>query len=762
MSRELFSNNASTTVSSGGTGAPAAGTVETWTVLSASTFPVASNTGTPPTQFRVVDPAAPTEWMLVTNTSGNTWTVTRGIEGTPVAHSAGFTVKDVVTGAVLTGWSLNSPWFNVLDYGADPTGTVDSAPAINAACLDATAVGGTVLIPRGDYKVMSGIVVLDNTTIWAYGAYIFAGATSFALLWNYIELSSPTVYTGHSNITVLGGIWDNKGQVYTGGSTDTMFFNHARNITIRDLTIRNTQFFHGIEFNAINGGQIVNCRFEGAQQGAGTENLEAIQIDVAFTGAGEPANDNTMSQNILIMGNYVGPATDGSGLGAPGWVVAAHSSQGDQYFHNIKVIGNTADSTLYGGYHVYCWGEAVLTGNLAINCTGPGILVEPQSSGGYHLKNFAITGNIFSGCTGSGVSLAGLDASDNITDVTVSGNEIVNCGGGINAQWTNGLAISGNMIDNCGAGMVIGHSTDVVATGNTITTATYGIDSVSVVQFNYSNNDINGASSAGMYLSGGGNGVICNNIISNAVIGIDSPSGCTTVMCADNEIIQGTGGLQGILVQTTSTGWTVHGNDVSNGTWTPANAFGVVAGTVVTDSGLTGVRGDNVVGTALNPKAVTASLASFTAEAVVATFTLPANEAVAGGHYRFKVFGTAASSGTPTYTFRVRFGGLSGTGLASFAGVVTATGVSSAGWEIAGELYFTAVGSSGTLACSNSLRQQIASTTPPAVAVTNLSDGAFGSINTTVSNTLVVTVQSSASSASNVVASTFGTLERVY
>lgn len=97
MARDLFTNQGSTTVSSGGTDAPAQGTTQSWTVASSSTFPAASNAATPPTQFYIADPALTSELILVTNVSGTTWSVTRGVDGTtPVAHTGGFTIKNIV------------------------------------------------------------------------------------------------------------------------------------------------------------------------------------------------------------------------------------------------------------------------------------------------------------------------------------------------------------------------------------------------------------------------------------------------------------------------------------------------------------------------------------------------------------------------------------------------------------------------------------------------------------------------------------------
>jgi len=104
VATELFSANlATTTVTSGGSSAPASGTTETWTVASSAMFGAAASGVS---QFHVADPAAPAETIAVTNVSGVTWTVTRGAESTnTVVHAAGFTVYQVTTAGTLTSFS---------------------------------------------------------------------------------------------------------------------------------------------------------------------------------------------------------------------------------------------------------------------------------------------------------------------------------------------------------------------------------------------------------------------------------------------------------------------------------------------------------------------------------------------------------------------------------------------------------------------------------------------------------------------------------
>lgn len=151
---EVFTNFGSAVVTAGGTTAPAAGTVQTWTVT-ATACPVAASG----TQFRVVDVAdasARPEVMLVTassNGTGVSWTVTRGAEGsTPVAHTAGFTVKPVVSQAVLDG--LTQKPTAVVEQFVTTTGS-DSNDGLSWQSAKLTvAAGMAALVAANNYGVL--------------------------------------------------------------------------------------------------------------------------------------------------------------------------------------------------------------------------------------------------------------------------------------------------------------------------------------------------------------------------------------------------------------------------------------------------------------------------------------------------------------------------------------------------------------------------------------------------------------------------------
>lgn len=195
MAQELFANDAATTVASGGTDAPAGGTGESWTVTSSASFPAASSTANPPSQFHVADPAAPSEVIAVTNVASTTWTVTRGAESTiPVTHSAGFTVVQVVTAgdytamypliptSVQSGTVTASVGQMVLISTAGSAGTINLphapagvAPAVGAKLVTygtantvtVNAIGGDTFSSGGSTATLT---VLGEGAIWQYDA----------------------------------------------------------------------------------------------------------------------------------------------------------------------------------------------------------------------------------------------------------------------------------------------------------------------------------------------------------------------------------------------------------------------------------------------------------------------------------------------------------------------------------------------------------------------------------------------------------------
>jgi hypothetical protein len=206
---ELFADQPHTTITSGGTDAPAAGTTQTLTPAAGGGFPAVSAASS--SRFHIADPAAPSELIAVTQT-GPAWTVTRGAEGTtPVRHQAGWTARQVVTAAVL------GSMVQVVDakaFGAKGDGATDDTSAL-AAWIDAVgqASGAFAVLPPGRYMISGPLpaIKVDSVIIvgcgWSYTNFQYGSV--IAALSSYTSASPMLSLAGEGNrlegICVDGG-----------------------------------------------------------------------------------------------------------------------------------------------------------------------------------------------------------------------------------------------------------------------------------------------------------------------------------------------------------------------------------------------------------------------------------------------------------------------------------------------------------------------------------------------------------------------------
>lgn len=141
------------------------------------------------TQMRLIDPAAPSEIMLLTNLSGTAGTVTRGVEGTtPVAHAANFTVQSVATGASLAYLAATMAYNRGMLATNNPQG-----PTGNGARY--TTTGGMILIHLDIFKDTSISTLkmqINNGQVSGTANENFIGiyASDGSLLWTSADMTT--------------------------------------------------------------------------------------------------------------------------------------------------------------------------------------------------------------------------------------------------------------------------------------------------------------------------------------------------------------------------------------------------------------------------------------------------------------------------------------------------------------------------------------------------------------------------------------------
>ena len=145
--------------------------------------------------------------------------------------------------------------------------------------------------------------------------------------------------------------------------------------------------------------------------------------------------------------------------------------------------------------------------------------------------------------------------------------------------------------------------------------------------------------------------------------------------------------------------------------------------------------------------------ANTTDETALAALTIPANYLSDGRLLRIRAFGKISTTGTPTYTWALRWGSASaGTLLATSEAITMGSGVTNVNWSIEAYLQVRTNGASGSVIVMGDLRVHTAATT----VVTNVfgvsgydAPAAVSSLNLTADTALTLSGDWSAASASN-------------
>lgn len=281
---DVFSENGQATVSTGGTSAPAAGTVETWTLLN-SNLPSVSSTATPPTQCKVADPDAPSETFLITNISGATATVTRGTDGTtPVTHQPGFTVHQVISSSTAKAFRF-ADWLNVVnDFGADPTGITEPSAVFQAAINALPSGGGTLFIPSGTYNFTVGQLapVTGLHIVGAgYNSVIINMTGGGSGYWMNLDPAGYTD-TNHIDDLVITGC-----QIRATGADIFWGANITRAHIVHNFFVRNSPANAILNVSSSTGtngmGYVAECEFSNREFASGNTTIESWHIDESAT-----------------------------------------------------------------------------------------------------------------------------------------------------------------------------------------------------------------------------------------------------------------------------------------------------------------------------------------------------------------------------------------------------------------------------------------------------------------------------------------------
>ena len=210
----------------------------------------------------------------------------------------------------------NLGWVNVMDYGADSTGSTDNSVAFAAAIATIPAQGGTLFIPRGNYLFTATLTINKHITIIGEGMAKFYGyysatkiiCTTNIDVWK-ITAGGVTIekvgfeYTGGTTATSARALWFYATDVTTGTFSNAI----AKSSTLRDVSVRD--FYNGVYYEKAAVWTIDNCMI------ANTVNYGVYITNTINLDEGDWSISNTQFYTQYTTGSSYGIYQIGSGGG---------------------------------------------------------------------------------------------------------------------------------------------------------------------------------------------------------------------------------------------------------------------------------------------------------------------------------------------------------------------------------------------------------------------------------------------------------------
>jgi polygalacturonase len=275
--------------------------------------------------------------------------------------------------------------WNVHDLGAMGDGDHDDTSAVQKALNQAKNADSQikVVVPAGTYKLTDTLHIYKNTHLILEEGAIFLRSHNRSILINGDWGETYSGYYGHGNIIIEGGIWDGNIEQYPDGF-NAIGIARGKDITIRNIEVRDVANGHAIDLNASKNVLIENNHFLGyidTTKDGSRSFSEAVQISEHTKngfGAFGPY-DGTPSQNIVVRNNFFGGSQT---KGTTSWPVGIgnHLSIFNKYNEEIKITNNRFYGMTHSGIHLYKWKNTLIQDNLFEDCRQGITFMNPKSS----------------------------------------------------------------------------------------------------------------------------------------------------------------------------------------------------------------------------------------------------------------------------------------------------------------------------------------------------------------------------------------------
>ncbi|WP_051620378.1 right-handed parallel beta-helix repeat-containing protein [Paenibacillus sp. UNC451MF] len=461
-------------------------------------------------------------------------------------------------------------------WGAKGDGVADDTQAIQQVLSLAKTAGGVcAYLMDGIYKVTDSLRIYSHTRLELEHNTVIKRCHDNSFLFNGDLGGQYSGYEGHGHLVIEGGTWDGNVVDYP-DSFAGLNIAHARNVTIRNTTIKDISWGHAIEINSSSDVLIEHCRLLGFLNAPdGSRNYaEAVQIDVptssSFPWYGK--FDGTPSENVTVRSCYFG-ASGTPGTTAWGGGVGNHTAIHDVWTLNIKVVDNTFDQLGYWAVRLYKFNDCLVRGNVMYGCGGGVVINAP----GANTDSTKDKDGVQHGTpqTGSRALIA-----DNVIIGTTQYEGIACTGSGdIKVEHT---MIARNLVTDVApakTSILITRSRNVQVTGNQVSRTRRGIYAENTIDLMASDNQIEVTDYEGIWLAKGGNYVIRDNMLKrlgrHGIYVTETDGFMIEGNIIDSASVKDSGVYAGIKLENAATNGTAHDNTVRMPSQAPQNRYGL-------------------------------------------------------------------------------------------------------------------------------------------------------------------------------------------
>lgn len=313
--------------------------------------------------------------------------------------------------------------FNVTELGVDGTDQKDDATELNKILKYATSADEmiNVIIPDGTYYIGSALKVWTETNIQLSANAVIKrlpSAEGKSMIVNRTSTNNGG-YTAAHDITISGGTWD--GNTTGTDHSNLLYFGHAKNVTIKNTTIKNDSGAHLIEFSGVQNAVVENVTLTGfvmSKNLTASQNTakEAIQIDHCSGETNAPGMepfDGTACDGVTIRNcnitNYM------AGIGT--------HTQGNYASKNILIENNTFDNITNACLNLRKFENVTVRNNTANNCT---TFVYATESQGLIENNYTSNGTTYVPVANSGLRAKNGITISNRSNFVIQNNTIQN------------------------------------------------------------------------------------------------------------------------------------------------------------------------------------------------------------------------------------------------------------------------------------------------------------------------------------------------